>query len=120
MIAYTIVGTNDLARAGAFYDALLEEWAVSRVMESDRMIYWMAENGGPGFAVAIPFDEQSACIGNGSMIALAASSPEQVDRIYQKAIELGGSCEGKPGKRDVTYAGYFRDLDGNKLNVISY
>ncbi len=120
MIAYSIVGTTDLARAGAFFDELLKEWGATRVMDSERMIYWMSENGGPGFAVAIPFDEQPACVGNGSMVALSASSPEQVDRVYQKAIELGGRCEGKPGKRDVTYAGYFRDLDGNKFNVISY
>ena len=41
-----------------------------------------------------------------------------------KAIELGGSDEGRPGLRagggDGFYAAYFRDLDGNKLDVFSY
>jgi len=33
-------------------------------------------------------------------------------------MELGGADEGPPGLRmDGFYAGYFRDLDGNKLNV---
>ena len=55
-----------------------------------------------------------------ALVALAATSQEQVDAIYNKAIELGASCEGKPGQRGVAYAAYFRDLDGNKFNVISY
>jgi predicted lactoylglutathione lyase len=40
--------------------------------------------------------------------------------VYEKALELGGTDEGAPGLRgDFFYAGYFRDLDGNKLNVFS-
>ena len=52
------------------------------------------------------------------MIALAADSKATVDRVYKKAIALGASCEGPAGPRSENYyAGYFRDLDGNKLNV---
>jgi len=52
------------------------------------------------------------------MIALVASSQEQVDKIHAKALALGGTDEGKPGPRgDGFYGGYFRDLDGNKLNA---
>ena len=59
--------------------------------------------------------------GNGNMIALAAGSREQVDELYAKALELGGTCEGAPGQRiDNFYAGYFRDLDGNKLNAFCF
>jgi predicted lactoylglutathione lyase len=51
------------------------------------------------------------------MIALDAESPQQVDALYAKAIELGATDEGAPGQRgEGFYAGYFRDLDGNKLN----
>ena len=52
------------------------------------------------------------------MISLAADSPEMVDKIYNKAIELGAQDEGPAGLRgDNFYAGYFRDMDGNKLNA---
>ena len=52
------------------------------------------------------------------MVALAADSNEQVDAIYNAAIAAGGADEGAPGERGPgVYAGYFRDLDGNKLNV---
>lgn len=41
-----------------------------------------------------------------------------MDQLYAKALELGGTDEGAPGLRgDTFYAGYFRDLDGNKLNA---
>jgi predicted lactoylglutathione lyase len=52
------------------------------------------------------------------MVALAMDSREKVDALYARAIELGAADEGAPGPRgDGFYAGYFRDLDGNKLNA---
>jgi len=45
-------------------------------------------------------------------------SRDKVDRLYRKALELGGKDEGAAGPRgEGFYAGYFRDLDGNKLNA---
>jgi predicted lactoylglutathione lyase len=65
-----------------------------------------------------PIDGKPATVGNGSMVALAVQSPAQVDRLHKLALELGGKDEGAAGPRgDSFYAGYFRDLDGNKLNV---
>ena len=71
-------------------------------------------------AVCKPFDGKAASVGNGVMVALTASSPEQVSAIYNKALELGGTDEGAPGSRGDggMTIGYFRDLDGNKLNAI--
>ena len=52
------------------------------------------------------------------MIALAMDSAAKVDALHKKAMELGGTDEGAPGPRgEGFYAGYFRDLDGNKLNA---
>ena len=117
MIGYVTLGTNDLPRAAAFYDALLGELGAKRIMEFGSFILWGNKPGGPSIAVTKPYDGKAATVGNGVMIALAASSKEQVDQLYAKAMSLGGTCEGKPGKRmDGFYAAYFRDLDGNKLN----
>ncbi len=46
-------------------------------------------------------------------------SPEIVQKLHARAVELGAADEGAPGPRgeDGFYAGYFRDLDGNKLNA---
>lgn len=117
MIGYVTLGTNDLARAARFYDALLGEMGARRFMEFDTFIAWSVAPNLPGVALTRPFDGNPATVGNGMMVALAADSPEMVDRLYRKAIELGGADEGASGPRgDNFYAGYFRDPDGNKLS----
>ncbi len=118
MIGYTTFGTNDLQRAAKFYDALLAELGAKRAMEMETFIAWAAAPNTPMVAVIKPFDKKPASVGNGVMVALAASSKAQVDAIHKKALELGGKDEGAPGPRGPGfYAGYFRDLDGNKLNA---
>lgn len=118
MIGYVTVGTNDLPRAVAFYDSLLKEIGAKRFMDSERFVAWSNSPTQAGFSVALPYNQQPATIGNGSMTAFVVQKPEQVDALYRKAIELGATDEGAPGFRgDSFYAGYFRDLDGNKLNV---
>ena len=118
MIGYVTLGTNDLARAGKFYDALLAELGAKRAMEMPTFIAWASAPNTPMVSVIKPFDGKSATVGNGVMVALAASSKAQVDAIHKKALALGGKDEGAPGPRgDGFYAGYFRDLDGNKLTA---
>jgi catechol 2,3-dioxygenase-like lactoylglutathione lyase family enzyme len=116
MIAYATLGTNDFARACTYYDALLGELGGQRFLETDRIVLWASGPDAPMMAVCTPYDEQAATPGNGTMIALAAGSREDVDRLHRKALELGGSTEGEPGVRaERFYIGYFRDPDGNKL-----
>ena len=118
MIGYVTLGTNDMKRAGSFYDALLAELGAKRAMELEGFIAWAAVPNSPMVSIIKPFDKKAATVGNGIMVALAASSKAQVDAVHRKALELGGKDEGAPGPRgDGFYAGYFRDLDGNKLNA---
>ena len=119
MIKYTTVGTNDLQRAGAFYDALLEGLGAKRVVELERMIGWSVGTESPIFSVIKPFDGQTANHGNGAMIALNVEDTNQIDRLHRKALDLGGKDEGAPGIRFGTfYAAYVRDLDGNKVAFV--
>ena len=121
MIGYTTVGTNNLERAVEFYDALLGELGAERMMEGERFVAWAVSPDQPAFSVTLPFDGNEATVGNGTMIALTVNSPAKVDAIYSKALALGGTDEGPAGARsDGFYAGYFRDLDGNKLNVFCF
>jgi predicted lactoylglutathione lyase len=118
MLGYVTLGTNDLARAAKFYDALTAELGVSRMMENEQFIAWGAPGGGAGIGLTKPFDGKPATVGNGVMVALAAKDRAQVDRIYQLAMSMGAQDEGPPGQRwPGFYAAYFRDLDGNKLNA---
>ena len=118
MIGYVTMGTNDLERAAAFYDALIAEMGGKRFMEHDGIfVAWAVDPAQPGISVTKPFNGEPATVGNGVMVALVVDSTDKVDALYNKAIELGGTDEGPPGPRgDGFYAGYFRDLDGNKLN----
>ena len=118
MIGYVTIGTNDLERGAKFYDELLAEIGAKRFMEEERFIAWAVAPGEPSLAITKPFDGNRATVGNGVMVALAVETPKQVDALYAKAIELGATDEGPSGPRGEGgfYAGYFRDLDGNKLN----
>ncbi|MDJ0911477.1 MAG: VOC family protein [Woeseiaceae bacterium] len=118
MIGYITLGTNDMQKAAAFYDALLESVGVSRMMEGENFIAWGPKNAPPWLSIIKPYDGQPASVGNGVMVAFAMDAPEKVDAFYAKAIELGAADEGAAGPRgDQFYAGYFRDFDGNKLNA---
>jgi predicted lactoylglutathione lyase len=117
MIGYVTLGTNDLQRSAKFYDELLSEIGAKRFMEEDSFIAWAVDPAQPSIALSKPFNGESATVGNGVMVALAVENKEQVDALYAKAIALGATDEGAAGPRgDSFYAGYFRDLDGNKLN----
>jgi catechol 2,3-dioxygenase-like lactoylglutathione lyase family enzyme len=120
MIGYSLLGTNDMERAKSFYDALFGAIGVSKLWESPRSVAWGVAFDKPGFGICLPYDDQPATIGNGSMLALVQPSRAQVDRLYAKAIELGGKDEGPAGLRGdegdmAFYGAYVRDLDGNKL-----
>ncbi len=118
MIGYVTLGTNDLARGAAFYDAIAAELGTGRMMEWDHAIAWGTPGGGAGVGLTAPHDGQPATVGNGVMVALEARDTAQVDRLHAIALAHGGTCEGAPGPRGGGfYAAYFRDPDGNKLNA---
>jgi catechol 2,3-dioxygenase-like lactoylglutathione lyase family enzyme len=122
MIGYATVGTNDIDRARVFYDDLLGEIGARRVMEFPQNGFTMYGTGAraPGLAVTRPYNGGEASPGNGAMVALVMDSRDKVDKLHVKAMELGGSDEGRPGVRGeegdrAFYGAYFRDLDGNKI-----
>ena len=121
MIGYVTVGSNDLQKSRAFYDALMPVIGAGRIMEfGDNFTMYGTTLGRPGFAICKPYDGGSAASGNGNMAAIACDSRQAVDALHAKAMELGGTCEGAPGVRgdegpQAFYGAYFRDPDGNKL-----
>lgn len=117
MIGYISVGTNQLEKAIAFYEALLAPLNPQQSWDGEQGRAWDFGEGSTAFGVLTPYNKEKATVGNGSMVAFAVSSPALVDQLYAKAIALGAQDEGAPGERyPGFYAAYFRDLDGNKLN----
>ena len=113
MLGYITIGTNDLPRATAFYDALLAAISAQRPWASEEGVCWSNKRGAT-LTVMKPFNGALATPGNGNTAAISVKSNEDVDRVFAKAIALGGTDEGPAGARsNAFYAGYFRDLDGN-------
>jgi catechol 2,3-dioxygenase-like lactoylglutathione lyase family enzyme len=126
MIGYVTIGTDDLDRSRAFYDALLGELGAKRIMEfgeeAGGFTLWGVSWDKPGIAVTRPYNREPASAGNGNMTALVVDSRAKVDALHAKALSLGGTDEGAPGLRgdegpQAFYGAYFRDPDGNKFCV---
>ena len=116
MIAYVTIGVSDMEKAKAFWTELLEPLGAKVLMDMGRIALIGTAPDQPMLAVCTPYNEEDAQPGNGNMVSIAAGSRENVDKMYAKAIELGGTDEGPAGERMPTfYGGYFRDLDGNKV-----
>lgn len=119
MFSHVMIGTNDLERARAFYDALLATIGV-RPGAKDRQRYFWRHAGGI-FGVSVPIDGEPACHGNGATLGFAMATPEQADAWHAAGIAAGGTpCEDPPGWRTSPsgarmYLAYLRDPDGNKL-----
>ena len=116
MLAYTVIGSNNKEQALEFYDAIVAELGGQRAFANDRLQFY--SNGeGAMLGVGTPSNLEQASFGNGTMPAFSCADKATVDRVYNKAIELGATCEGAPGERipNMFYGAYFRDADGNKL-----
>jgi len=127
MFSHVTVGTTDLERSAAFYDAVLPPLGlVRRTVTPDggpSAACWV-EPGRPlpRFYVYMPFDGQAAGVGNGSMVAFIAPSPDAVIAAHAAGIRAGGRDEGAPGSRphygDGYFGGYLRDPEGNKVHIV--
>ena len=121
MIGYVTLGSNDLGKARAFYDALFGSIGAGRLMEfGENFTLYGTGWGQAGLAVCKPYNGELASPGNGNMVAIVLDSREKVDALHARALELGRTDEGAPGLRtpegpQAFYGAYFRDPEGNKF-----
>lgn len=117
MISYVTLGVSNLAAAKTFYNELLADLGAKILLDNSRICFIGKSMAAPMLAVCIPFNQEPASTGNGTMVAFAPGSKEGVDALYNKAIALGATCDGAPGERiaNVFYGAYVKDSDGNKL-----
>lgn len=122
MLLYVTLGTNDLYRAGQFYDAVLSALGYRRQHYSEEEVGYSADGDTRcRFWVVTPFNRRRATAGNGTMVAFATDTRAAVDAFHAAAMSAGAVDEGGPGLRPYHahfYAAYVRDLDGNKLSAV--
>ncbi|BDC45958.1 VOC family protein [Paraburkholderia terrae] len=122
VFTHVTVGTNNLERARAFYDDVLQKIGVNRLAD-------LGENGSiwgkdaPSFFVLRPANGLQATIGNGVTVSFEAPDRASLHAFYDAALEAGAQNEGAAGPRGWApnaYAAYVRDLDGNKLAIYCF
>ena len=118
MFSHIMIGTNDLTRAKAFYDAVLGTLGVPPARIDGHRIFYRTPGG--VFSVTQPINGEPATVANGSTIGFAAASPADADAWHAAGLAAGGTtCEGPPGVREGSsgklYLAYLRDPDGHKL-----
>lgn len=115
------LGTNDLAKARAFYDATFAALGVepsATPAEYPMIMYRLP--GGPNFALGAARDGEPATHANGGTILFDADSAEEVAAWHAAGLANGGTCEGQPEAKSQArgaFGAYLRDPDGNKLGV---
>ncbi|MCC7273108.1 MAG: VOC family protein [Alphaproteobacteria bacterium] len=126
MFSHVTVGTNDLARARTFYDAVLGIVGL-RVVHADgdaALGYAAHPDRTPQFWILRPLDGGAATVGNGVTVAFEATDRGRVDAFHATALASGGTDEGPPGLRPHYHADYYgaymRDPDGNKICVVCH
>jgi catechol 2,3-dioxygenase-like lactoylglutathione lyase family enzyme len=121
MIHHVSVGTNNVAQARAFYDAVMDVLGL-RVLSADNesVDYGTSDIF---FSIETPSDRQKASPGNGVHIAFKAMNRAMVRRFHAVALANGGKDAGAPGERpeyDAHYYGAFVcDPDGNKIEALT-
>jgi catechol 2,3-dioxygenase-like lactoylglutathione lyase family enzyme len=119
-LSHISLGTNDLARAAAFYDAVLGALGLRRMMEHEAGVAW--GHAWPEFWVGLPLDGRQANAGTGTHVCFSAPSREAVHAFHAAALAAGGVDDGAPGPRPhyapQYYAAFALDPDGHKIEAL--
>lgn len=118
MFSHIVLGTNDIAKSKAFYDAALGALGVPAGHQDGDRAFYMTPTG--ILMITKPINGEPATFANGGTIGFAAASPEAVDAFHKAGCAAGGtSCEDPPGVREggfgKLYLAYMRDPAGNKI-----
>ncbi len=124
MFSHVMVGSNDIERSRAFYDAVLGVLGAGepfRHVNATGQVRLFYRHDGSSFCISEPIDGEPATCANGATIGFKCSSPEQAEAFHAAGLAHGGTAiENPPGIREggslgSMYLAYLRDPDGNKL-----
>jgi catechol 2,3-dioxygenase-like lactoylglutathione lyase family enzyme len=122
MIDHISIAVSDLERATSFYEAVLgtlgmaklRTWPAAAGFGKAYPEFWL--NHRPGMA--------PVAADSGVHICVRARGKDAVDAFYAAALRAGATSDGAPGSRpeynEKYYAAFIRDLDGNRVEVVTF
>jgi catechol 2,3-dioxygenase-like lactoylglutathione lyase family enzyme len=122
MIDHISIAVSGLERATSFYEAVLgtlgmaklRTWPAAAGFGKAYPEFWL--NHRPGMA--------PVAADSGVHICVRARGKDAVDAFYAAALRAGATSDGAPGSRpeynEKYYAAFIRDLDGNRVEVVTF
>jgi catechol 2,3-dioxygenase-like lactoylglutathione lyase family enzyme len=124
MIDHVSVGVSNLAAAARFYDAVLSAIGYVKLDDREKTKGWGKPGKHSEFWINARPGMEKISAGSGTHVCLRAKDSALVDAFHQAALKAGGASDGGPGARpefgDGYYAAFIRDLDGNKIEVVTF
>jgi catechol 2,3-dioxygenase-like lactoylglutathione lyase family enzyme len=109
---------SDLKRSAQFYDAVFRALGARRMFESEHAVAYGIND--PQLWIVVRGRTPSPGYGH---VAISARGRAAVDAAYTAGVANGGSDDGPPGQRPQYgrryYAGYLRDPDGLRVEVVA-
>jgi catechol 2,3-dioxygenase-like lactoylglutathione lyase family enzyme len=122
MIDHVSVGVSDLERAARFYEQALAPLGLSRLVSRPATIGFGKSY--PEFWINLRASMTRVAPESGVHICLRAKSASEVDAFHAAALDAGGASDGAPGPRPHDrvryYAAFVLDLDGNRIEAVTF
>ena len=126
MFSHVTVGSNDIAKAKAFYDGVGKPLGLVRAWQTiPDGIGYGRQGGRPQLWIVRPLDKQAASVGNGITIGLeAADRAGGRRRLRGRHVSTAARTRARPAcARTIiptTTAPIVRDPDGNKVCIVCH
>ena len=122
MIDHISVAVRDLERSARFYEATLTPLGLSRLVTRPATIGFGKTY--PEFWINLRAKTAPVEEGSGVHICLRAKTTGEVDAFHAAALNAGGRSDGAPGLRPHDrvryYAAFVVDLDGNRIEAVTF
>jgi catechol 2,3-dioxygenase-like lactoylglutathione lyase family enzyme len=122
MIDHVSVGVRDLERAAGFYEQTLAPLGLSRLVTRPTAIGFGKSY--PEFWINLRADMAPVPRDSGVHICIRAKLTGDVEAFHAAALKAGGGSDGAPGLRPHDrvryYAAFIVDLDGNRIEAVTF
>jgi catechol 2,3-dioxygenase-like lactoylglutathione lyase family enzyme len=122
MIDHISVGVGDLDRSARFYEQALAPLGLTRLVTRPATVGFGKSY--PEFWINLRRSTAPVAAESGSHVCLRAKSTREIDAFHDAALKAGGSSDGAPGLRPHDrvryYAAFVRDLDGNRIEAVTF